>query len=375
MLTVDLAFQECLASEYPDAEIRYYSIEGRQPSIARDAGLSFDYESIIDNFDHVQDSSAIVFWGDFLHSRSYIENDLNERGIDAVSAYRYLFLNDCAPRIFEKVLVFGESLITEDAFSSTDKAYVEASHNFFSQVNHVYMRDVFSAMKVVTIKGKYDQNFLGADCAMLLDFNELLECAAHDEEPEREMTKKSVGVFYSRTLMNMEHFFQFANEAAEWSGRRIEWAEWFPILPTQPAAIKKKFPKIHFDGSPTTVFDVYRKIRSFEFVITDTYHLALTSWRLGVPAVCIGRGAKLSQTTIDDKKKETLFCMYNAEPFYLFAEYFADPEWRKMAGEHVNILMTTPALKDTIMGEMDAHAASARTRVRGALKNILDRKF
>jgi hypothetical protein len=58
----------------------------------------------------------------------------------------------------------------------------------------------------------------------------------------------------------------------------------------------------------------------FAFVLTDTYHLALVCWSLGVPAICIGAGAQRFTHSVHDKKKELFYLAQRIERFHVFAE-------------------------------------------------------
>jgi hypothetical protein len=61
-------------------------------------------------------------------------------------------------------------------------------------------------------------------------------------------------------------------------------------------------------------------IRGAKFVITDTYHLAISALREGVPALCIGWGAQGIEGSLSDKKKEIFFQQSMLRPNYLFVE-------------------------------------------------------
>jgi len=72
-------------------------------------------------------------------------------------------------------------------------------------------------------------------------------------------------------------------------------------------------------------------VKSCQLVITDTYHCAITAWREGVPCLCIGRGAETAVNTQSEKKKELLYAMFNATPFYIFLENLGGFKAREQA--------------------------------------------
>ena len=63
-------------------------------------------------------------------------------------------------------------------------------------------------------------------------------------------------------------------------------------------------------------------LSGYRCIITDTYHVCVNAWRMGIPAICIGEGGGKVSTSINDKKKEILYDMYGARRFYLFLESF-----------------------------------------------------
>ena len=86
-------------------------------------------------------------------------------------------------------------------------------------------------------------------------------------------------------------------------------------------------------------------IRSCDYVITDTYHCAVNSWREGVPAVCVGNGNVFGQSSLDEKKKELLFMSINAQEYYLFFHNIITPGgFKRSVKKMANLLRDQPKI-------------------------------
>jgi hypothetical protein len=117
--------------------------------------------------------------------------------------------------------------------------------------------------------------------------------------------------------------------------------------------------------------DLLRMVSGHHLIITDTYHLCVNAWNLGIPAICIGSGARAQETSISDKKKEILFEMYGARKFYIFAEslrsfsgFFAE------ATRAINVVSNKPLI-DRVIENIDAHRNMALERLRDSVDKML----
>lgn len=61
-------------------------------------------------------------------------------------------------------------------------------------------------------------------------------------------------------------------------------------------------------------------IKTCRLVITDTYHCAITCMREEVPFILIGKGSDETKTSTDEKKKELLLFMLQANNCYYYLE-------------------------------------------------------
>ena len=70
--------------------------------------------------------------------------------------------------------------------------------------------------------------------------------------------------------------------------------------------------------------DMLAIVKQADYVVTDIYHLAVSAWREGVPALCVGNGGSYPQSTVSDKKKEILYGQIFASDMYLYVEEILD---------------------------------------------------
>jgi len=371
MLVVDMAANQLLSSLFPKAKIERLVVPlGPLPDYGN-FGLGFEYADLNQHISDLHDCSAIIFWGDFLHARAYLHTELMPRGVDKEQAYRALFLTECDDSVLEKSILFGGSLITDNAYADLDSEYINAAQRLLSMSHHAYFRDVFSAMRAQNITEAYERDFLGIDGAMLFDYD-----LVPGESPIDSSDKNGqIGLFFSRTNLNLAHSFKFTLALGRADERAVEWLQWLPSDPNLLNAIQDQFPLIEMAPEPDLLDDIFEQIRSCAYIVTDTYHLSMVAWRLGVPAICIGVGAQTIQRTVHDKKKEVVYSMYGASPFYLFAELFADQNWQKQIVPQMINRVHDGELTHLIQEKMVKHAEGARLKFQSALADILNSKM
>jgi hypothetical protein len=103
--------------------------------------------------------------------------------------------------------------------------------------------------------------------------------------------------------------------------------------------------------------------------VTDTYHLSVNAWRMGVPAACIGRGTDARFDPLTDKKKEILFSMYRASDYYVFAEALDAFGSRGQAARIAGRLSDKNAA-NTVRQDIGRHQVVAHDRLTSAVNAI-----
>jgi hypothetical protein len=152
-------------------------------------------------------------------------------------------------------------------------------------------------------------------------------------------------------------------------GEDISWLHW--LWTRRELRVAARF--LGFDIKPhfPQPGEALSALSGYRFIITDTYHLCVNAWRMGIPAICVASGAVKSSTSLEDKKKEVLFETYGARDFYVFHEdLFSIKGFLSSLGNVVKAL-NNHALSDCVCNTIKAHKVMARQRLKRALRNAL----
>jgi hypothetical protein len=101
------------------------------------------------------------------------------------------------------------------------------------------------------------------------------------------------------------------------------------------------------------------------------HHLAVNSWREGVPAICIGMGAETRAGTLSDKKKELFYAACGARPFYVFIERLRGENWPAAEAGRLAQLLARPDLAQAVTGRLRSHARAVEAELAAALKSLM----
>ena len=395
MATVDLAALCVIGRIVPDAEVTLYTY-GNPSNIGYKCGeLPYTYLNVEEHREQYFASDVFIFWGDFTHSRSYwtidrayhnaIKNctsevdagEWNRRQFDDAS--QYIFLTSLPESRLRNVIVFGSTIITNDARDETarssntlDTVYYKRFRHFFTHVRTVLFRDAVSAARISPFRG--NEASLGCDCALLLQDSDLESIPGFVAAPVR----KGVGVFFGRCSSKTKMMI-FARLVARQLGQRSSWLPWFLWYPSE-RTYRLKAATLGFSLSSEDVDTglLLSSLSGYGFIITDTYHLCINAWRMGIPAVCIGEGAADMETSLNDKKKEILYEMYGARSLYVFLERvrsiqsFAIFQGLRAESKRVAIALQNNALVSQICDNIALHREMAESRLAEALLAALD---
>jgi hypothetical protein len=243
---------------------------------------------------------AIVFWGDFTTSPSYGREDfyLQINGADGESSraelYDYwqrVFLLDGQERGARRIFSVGQNFQT----LQTDAAGQDISGlaRLYEQFDSFMPRDSMSLNALVRTFPGIDRAKLaqGVDCALMLN-----ECSTGPRPAGR---SGIIGGFFNRSRIR-----NVAELGVELKKRGYDIADvdrWLR-LPTN---------RVH-EGFR----EMCGQIRSFDCVLTDTYHFAVNAIREGTTPVVIGREAHEQTTTVGDYKKKVLLADLGASELY-----------------------------------------------------------
>ncbi len=350
---------------------------------------------MLGHLDNIYASDAIVYWGDFHHAWNYQQQDLkghwklsiHKSGSLTDSAiYDHLLLRSAPDSVLAKTISYGTTMMGDNAVElDISSEYRDALRRFLSGIRHIWMRDVYSAMRVSHLINDYNHSHLGTDCALLFDRSDAVKISMFDEN--HRMSGNYISIFFGRSSDNLiPRLVSFAAELAERLNKKIIWLPWLHTLPRETYRLlkyrnligtgigRKKLSSLMELSKlqPRNYPELVRHLLGSSLVITDTYHLSLIAWRLGIPAICVGQGARSSKHTLGDKKKETFFASYDALPFYVFTESILDTPTRSQTVDYLQrLVMSGQLLISKIHQNILCHSKQSEQVLLTALNEII----
>jgi hypothetical protein len=355
MTAVDLAFQGLARRFFPEVDVHYLQLyteaelgqaratrraDGKQGMPGDESPLP--YRPFRHCLDALYASDIIVYWGDFMHLARYRETTARRLlEIGAVPtlaegqavADRHFLLTDASDEVLGEVLAFGGNLLFNMLRDYVRGLYARHVERLMRQARRVWMRDVHSALSVGHLRGDYDQSYLGMDCALLVEGEELerLPRRLNDDSFGRDQ----IGVFFSRGRLPLRKSLGLARELSRRSGRGAFWLPWREV---RRLRAKTFWPfsglVLPTPGQVPALGDCFDCIRRCSLIVTDTYHLAVNAWHLGTPAICIGDDWAPAAWDVScgpgaawRDKRWIFMSMYNALPFYVHAGEMSDRGW------------------------------------------------
>ncbi len=297
MISVDLSFMSVHKALGPGYSFAFFCAE-------EEYEIKNDHYAI--HYQHLQSQEqlrvfdVIIYWGDFLHWVGYKKWDWLSRfkirqpelSEEAVFDLWYkLFLLEGVPELQAKTIIFGGTLYALNAKQLTNKRYLAALTALYRNARLALLRDQVSASFISQLVPT-NQDFFGCDCALLLNKGEA--------PPPRTAPEKYILCSFGRSGANVA-ITSFATQIAPRMGLKLLGMNWLG----HPAGMEGLQEKL-------------RLVREAELVVTDIYHLAVNSWREGVPALCFGKGNGNPTGTISDKKKEIFYRQMFGSAWYLY---------------------------------------------------------
>jgi hypothetical protein len=373
---------------------RIFTPQERNPQLSgeqirafqRRQALPIEYTLLRDCTQEVQDSAAILFWGDFLHSREYIFQVsllLLDRGFAPTPAealeltMRNLCLSDAAEEVLRRSIVFGGTLIFNRERDYRDPFYAPAVTRLFQHSADAMMRDVYSALRVDAMRGTCACSSLGVDSALLLRpaDSDLLPAAQGNYTPG------SIGIFFGRHGSDATLLGRFSRDICTRLQASGYWIPWFDPsynpnhLPTVCAA----FPELELaQMDDPHLGELMAAIRGCRAVITDTYHLCVNAWSAGVPAICIGSAWTTDGLDISSgwrfawrDKRQVFLAMHDAMEYFIFSDELADTDAYEPRCAQITELLNTPESAAAVADLIAARSRIAEERLTTQLFQLL----
>lgn len=343
MKTVDMAWDVFLQKNHLAIPYKRFSIKAKGKTVHVSDKLQLDYQGSLEfDLNRLSEHDILVYWGDFLHAFHYLKNDLSrisklrkpnlknyiaqffrspkrkrfesENYLDW--AYEFYLLQGVEQKRWKGSISFGTTLIGDHDFEiMKQENYIDSFTKFIRNLDHIWTRDVHSALQAAHIRQDYSKNYLGVDAALLIapeDYDRLLDSPTISIPDE-----KYILTHFARTEAPINQLLALAQRISLELKMPLFWLPWLVPLDED---LKNSLGEIDAENYS----DLIHSLRNASLVITDTYHLALIGWRLGVPVLCIGSGVHYPSSTIDDKKKEVFYMMHNMLPFYFYSELLED---------------------------------------------------
>ncbi|OLZ68852.1 hypothetical protein AV521_18715 [Streptomyces sp. IMTB 2501] len=329
MLTVDLAFESLRRRLGDEIDAAWYTLHLPETvplrACAQGTDFPFRFHELTEHLDSLRDHDAVVFWGDFLHTRHYLAQDATNRlldfGIaedrDAARAllHRTLLLADQPDELLSRTLSYGGTILHNTQSDYEDKEYGPLFSRLMTRSHRVWARDPLSAAKIAHLRGDRTTDYFGSDAALLSrpgDLDRLPATGWSEQVPEG----GAIGVFLGARTPIPDWLPAFCQSLSDRFGAPLEWLPWFDRdIPSRVGHIPTR-PGDH------TIGDLVRVLSRYRLVITDTYHLCVNAWGAGTPVVCVGAPEPRPTTdddylTLSDVKKHVFHMAYDATDFYL----------------------------------------------------------
>ena len=202
----------------------------------------------------------------------------------------------------ERVISFGTTLSFN---SGADYAspYGRDLDALLGGVHRVWLRDLYSAQVAELARKPRDESCKGVDAALLM------------KPPPQGPREPVLGVFFGRSALQPEPLALFGSRLCKSLDLSPTWIAWGQEPAFWPMNGRKRFRaawpglehgliKAPMSGRARTILAIARgegipvgaspsttrlleQLRAFTVVLTDTYHLALSAWRVGTPAICV----------------------------------------------------------------------------------------
>lgn len=294
--------------------------------------VGFKYQPLTKNV-NLKEYDCIFIWGDFIVSNHFLT--MTESKIKKNSD---LFDYDLKDKVLlksfdnlelKKVIVFGQCIFVDGLEVLADTKYIGLIKNLLEHALLFKVRDPLSAYRAKLIATK-NRDYLAIDSALLnytLDYKSIDKTKQSLAGATNE--KKTIGLFFARSKnINLKkkvlgYYLKFRLKQYGY--------KWIPWLENKQES--KRFFKFADSCTPYSDIDYITEILKCSVIITDTYHLSLMAWSLGVPTICYGKATQPFKLTTHDKKKEIFFSSNSIEDFYFFTEtekFIADLKYHNL---------------------------------------------
>jgi hypothetical protein len=360
---------------------RLHSLEERvagAPPDVRDAvlaacDLGISWERLEDR--RQLDGRVPFYWGDFLHMRRY-HAALAGLYPDGMRAVQELLLLAASPdHVLRKTVSFGTSFLFNSTADFRDRGYGPAFTRFFSLAHHVQMREGISAAIVTGLRPRSEGCF-GIDPAQLLALQSFEDDVLGSGGRSRADCR--MPVFLARACHDQTAVADFLEKLGRATGATPEWLPWgdrlsFPFLGEPPVAAATAV----VDGPRGRLAPLAEAVRRAKVVVTDTYHVAVIAWALGVPAIVLAgephageQSDKQLGLRVRHDKRKVLLAQEGLLDFYIEPALLAAPANRDAVVERLAAAVADPTYGSEARERLAFKAAASVEALQNALTSI-----
>lgn len=281
--------------------------------------VGFNYKPLTKNID-LKEFDCIILWGDFLISNHFLKmmkpKIAKHSELLDYDLRSKVLMAELSESELNKVIVFGQCIFIDDRRVLIDLNYEHLLKRLLRKAGVLKVRDPLSAYRA-KIMANYDRDYLGIDAALL---NATLDKERINgiKNKKKLIGKKNIGLFFARSKkisLKKKVLGYYLN--LKLKNFNFKWIPWL-----ENKQQSKKYFKYAEVCKPYSDLDYITEILKCDLIITDTYHLSLMSWSLGVPCICFGNSAEYFKLTTHDKKKEIFFISNFIDDFYFYSENF-----------------------------------------------------
>lgn len=369
MLTVDLgAF--LLKSDFPEAKFTWFSFPATVNKPFNDffkiTQSHIEFKYLPESLEYVYEHDHIFFWGDFLNSCTW----MNESGVYQLRHHysslvdirniilKCMLFQDAPMKILKKTFIFGGTILSDRETQLQDEEYTECFQRLISNCKRIWMREPISAARVSILRD-CSENCLGVDAAMLMFKRYSL---TKPEESWKCNDSGKIGLFLGSRTTITETIFPFLERLEAEFHAELDWLPWFSHMDApelslpqllkssikllfpfpqirvreqmrrfdiRSKSIEKKLRQNNLHLEDRSLESLLHRLSTYQFIVTDTYHVCVNAWRMGVPAICIGATLPCDTSlggTLKDTKKYILYLTYYATDLYVTMDQLKDEQ-------------------------------------------------
>ncbi len=293
-----------------------------QEKIIKNCDLKIQFQVLTDL--HQLENFVPVFWGDFLHMRLYLQTICRVMGRSMKDVASLLLLDGAIPCVQRSAITAFSSILFNNTEDYLDPFYGPSVKTFFRNAHSVQMRDAISAAVVSQFRKK-EQTF-GLDAAQLLAADACATDVLGEIFTNRALPMSRALLFFARAKHDIPCVRDFVKLLVSTLRVEARWLQWgdklsFPLGGEGWADI----PSIDdIEDASSHLHCLLSAIIKSKVVITDTYHLAVVSWALGVPAILIAgdyHSEEISGKSLDLRprhdKRKVLYAQDGLLDFYI----------------------------------------------------------